>query len=308
MILGSLKAFLLAFALVFSAGAAAAQSAPPNNNSGLVTLEPTTPLVPNAMALEYLRSKGNVLQYIGSSHGLDAYMAEAPNGSIQTFYITPDGQGVLAGLMFDINGRNITMSQVMNLLQTNPDALASVKRLQESNQSNAKSNENLSPEEMFAKAQVVIAAVDKANWFRMGKEAAPVVYIIIDPNCPWCERAIKYLEPYLANGGLQLRVIVVGMLSETSLPKAAAIVSSENPVATLMEYEGRAKAPPPVETISQDNILLVRQNEQFVRDYGLEGTPFFIFRDYQGIPRMIRGMPKNMPDDLMNMLRPSPPK
>ena len=313
MMLRGLRVFSLALLILLSAGTGMAQTSANNGgqnggqNGGLTTLPQTAPLMPNAMALEYLRSKGNVLQFIGAAHGLDAYMAEAPNGSIQTFYISPDGQGILAGLMFDINGRNITMSQVMNLLQSNPDALASVKRLQANNQSAQKPDEQLTPEEMMAKAQIVLAGAEKTNWFRMGKETAPVVYIIIDPNCPWCERALNYVEPFLASGELQLRVIAVGQLSETSLPKAAAIVSSKNPVETLRLYEGRAKAPPPIESITQDDILLVRQNEQFGRDYGLEGTPFFIFRDYQGIPRMIRGLPKNMPEDLMKMLRvPSP--
>lgn len=281
-------------------GVAHAQTAP-------VSPAQMQPLVPNAEALEYLRSKGNVLQFIGTGNGLDAYMAEAPNGSIQTFYIAPDGKGILAGLMFDTLGRNVTMAQVMNLLQTSPDALQSVKRLQENKQKNKKSDEELTPQEMLAKAQVVFSGVEKTNWFRMGREDAPVVYIVIDPNCPWCERAIRYLEPEIAAGTIQLRVIAVGTLTETSMPKAAAIVSAQNPVEALNQYEGRAKAPPAIESVTQDDILLVRQNEQFIRDFELEGTPFFIFRDYQGIPRLIRGLPKNMPDDVMKMIRvPSP--
>lgn len=274
----------------------------PAPNNGLVNVTQSVPALPNAEALEYLRSKGNLLQFIGTTGGLDAYMAEAPNGSIQTFYIAPDGKGILAGLMFDTSGRNITMSQVMHLLQTNPNALASVKKLQEKNAKN-KNQENMTPQQMMAKAQVVIAAIEKTNWFRMGDEKAPIVYMIMDPNCPWCSRAVHYLEPIVAKGDVQLRVIQIGMLNETSLPKAAAIVASTNPVETLRQYEGREKAPPPMESLTQDNILLVRQNEQFVRDYELEGTPFFVFRDYQGVPRLIKGLPKNMPGDLMNLVR-----
>ena len=69
------------------------------------------PLSPDAPALQYLRSRGNVLRFMGRLHGLDAYFAKAANGSIQTFYISPDGNAAIAGLMFNIQGQNITMGR-----------------------------------------------------------------------------------------------------------------------------------------------------------------------------------------------------
>ena len=89
------------------------------------------PINPNAPALQYLRNRGNVLRFMGRLHGLDAYFAEAANGSIQTFYVAPDGTAAIAGLMFNTQGQNITMGQVMSLMQNDPQALAAATRVQE---------------------------------------------------------------------------------------------------------------------------------------------------------------------------------
>ncbi|MEO0393486.1 MAG: thiol:disulfide interchange protein DsbG [Pseudomonadota bacterium] len=261
------------------------------------------PLNPDAPALQYLRARGNQLRFMGRLHGLDAYFAEAASGSIQTFYVTPDGQGAIAGLMFNTQGQNITMGQVMTLLQADPQALQAANRLQEQAQQADEQRAPLSAQQQQAKAEAVLNVVDRTNWFRLGVPDAPIVYMVHDPNCPWCERAMQHLAPLVGQGQLQMRIIPVGMLAETSLHKSAAIISSPNPGEAMQRYEGRAAAPPPAQTVSQDSILLVRQNEQFTRDYELEGTPQFIFRGFDGIPRIIRGMPRNMPDDLMRLVR-----
>ncbi|HCI47795.1 MAG TPA: thiol:disulfide interchange protein DsbG [Rhodospirillaceae bacterium] len=261
------------------------------------------PLSPDAPALQYLRSRGNVLRFMGRLHGLDAYFAKAANGSIQTFYISPDGNAAIAGLMFNIQGQNITMGQVTSLLQSDPAALADANTLLDTSEQANAAKAPLTPQQQQAKAEAVLNVVDRTNWFRLGVEDAPVVYMVHDPNCPWCERAMQYLAPQIAQGQIQLRVIPVGLLADTSLAKAAAIISAPNPGEALQRYEGRAKSPPPAQTVSQDAILLIRQNEQFTRDYELEGTPHFVFRGFDGIPRIIRGMPRNMPGDLIRLVR-----
>lgn len=262
-----------------------------------------SPILPEAPALQYLRSRGNDLKFMGRLHGLDAYFAEAANGSIQTFYVTPDGNAAVAGLMFNVQGQNITMGQVMSLLQSDPEALAAANRLQSDAKTAAEQKQPLTPQQQLAKAEAVLNAIEKTNWFRLGVPEAPIVYMVHDPNCPWCERSLHILAPLIAAGQLQLRIIPIGLLADTSLAKAAAIISSPNPGQALQRYEGRAQSPPPENLVTQDAILLVRQNEQFTRDYELEGTPHFVFRGFNGIPHIIRGMPRNMPDDLMRLVR-----
>ncbi|MBV6632814.1 MAG: thioredoxin fold domain-containing protein [Alphaproteobacteria bacterium] len=292
-------------------------STPPAVTDGSVTVPPAEatagipgvgstaegPINPNAPALQYLRNRGNVLRFMGRLHGLDAYFAEAANGSIQTFYVAPDGTAAIAGLMFNTQGQNITMGQVMSLMQNDPQALAAATRLQNEAQQQDATRAPLSPQQQQAKAEAVLDAVDQTNWFRLGQPEASVVYMIHDPNCPWCERAMGHLAPVIAQGQIQMRIIPVGMLADTSLAKSAAIISSPNPGQAMQRYEGRAASPPPPSTVTQDSILLVRQNEQFTRDYDLEGTPHFIFRGFDGIPRIIRGMPRNMPGDLVRLVR-----
>ena len=51
-------------------------------------------------ALEYLIESGVSLTYLGDAGGIAGYLGESPTGKIQTFYITPDGNHVIAGVLF----------------------------------------------------------------------------------------------------------------------------------------------------------------------------------------------------------------
>lgn len=65
-----------------------------------------------APILSFLRSRQVKLTYLGNDGGVKGYFGESAGGSMQTFYVLPDGNHVLAGVLFSSAGNNITALQV----------------------------------------------------------------------------------------------------------------------------------------------------------------------------------------------------
>ena len=70
-------------------------------------------------ALRRIASNGAQLLDLGVQHGLQTIFAR--NGStFQVFYLTPDGQAAVGGVMWDAAGHNITRGQVAPIAGTIP--------------------------------------------------------------------------------------------------------------------------------------------------------------------------------------------
>jgi Pyruvate/2-oxoglutarate dehydrogenase complex, dihydrolipoamide acyltransferase (E2) component, and related enzymes len=65
-----------------------------------------------APVLSWMQSLGIKLTYLGDEGGLSGYLAEDATGKMQTIYVTPDRQHVVAGLLLKRGGDNITGVQV----------------------------------------------------------------------------------------------------------------------------------------------------------------------------------------------------
>jgi thiol:disulfide interchange protein DsbG len=65
--------------------------------------------------------------------------------------------------------------------------------------------------------------IGPATWVAEGK-GTRVVYTFFDPDCPYCHKLYDALHPLGPKQYLKLRWIPVGMLADTSLDKAAAIL------------------------------------------------------------------------------------
>jgi hypothetical protein len=63
------------------------------------------------------------------------------------------------------------------------------------------------------------------------------VYVFTDPNCPYCNKFWADAQAWVDSGKVQLRHIMVGILTPTSADKAAALLGDKNPAAALNAYE-----------------------------------------------------------------------
>lgn len=105
--------------------------------------------------------------------------------------------------------------------------------------------------------------------------SGPILYTITDPNCPYCLKLWEVLSPFVDAGDIQVRHMIVGILGEDSLRKAAAILEAENSAEILHEYQTARssgveyKLPDP----SQESIDRVLRNNDLMRKAGASGTP-----------------------------------
>lgn len=150
-------------------------------------------------ALQRISSAGARLTDLGTQHGLHAVFAR--NGkTFQVFYITPDGQGAVGGVMWDYVGHNITRQQVSAISGVIPTVtIGSIPPSQKASNSH------------LAEASA-IRTVSQTAYGLTGAANAPRLWMFIDPVCSFSIRAMEQLRPYIAAGKLQVAVIPLTLL------------------------------------------------------------------------------------------------
>ena len=164
---------------------------------------------PLPAALAALQKQGlSIVGTFPSPGGMTAYAAHAGTEPV-ALYLTPDGKHVIAGTLFDATGKNLTAAGLEKVLaQPMTDA--------------------------------VWGRLEKSHRIVDGRADAPrTVYVFTDPNCPYCNKLWADARPWVDAGKLQLRHVMVGILTPTSVGKAAALLGDKNPAAAWICMNGR---------------------------------------------------------------------
>jgi thiol:disulfide interchange protein DsbG len=210
--------------------------------------------------------------------GLKAWAAYSGQHPI-ALYATPDGKYIIAGTMLDAAGNDV-----------NHDVL-----------------EKTVAQSMTSGAW---AQLERSRWVLDGSSKAPrIVYVFTDPNCPFCNKFWGDSRPWVDSGKVQLRHILLGILSPTSAGKAAAILTDSNPSLRLENHErsqmpagakilasGRPSAMgdsalKPLTDIPSAIGVQLAANAQMMQTFGLSGTPGLVWRDAHGKVQMRAGAP-----------------
>ncbi|MGY3582247.1 protein-disulfide isomerase [Bradyrhizobium sp. USDA 4341] len=364
------------FLAAVTVSAAFGQTAAPSEKTSVeTTSEVTNPLANRAQlapVLRFMQAKGVKLTALGAEGGLSAYLGESPNSQTQIFYVTPDGTHVVAGVLFDVEGNNITGVQIGEMqrrfeaaqkqlgkapftagapqtqskqsadeasapkssaalaadakvdakvapsatgsspLQLPVDeATAPVKGTDAKSSKAAADPQEAAPKVPAAKPEqqsaaepakfepavltasaekyvsgldrgAVERALNEAAWFRVGVEEAPAIYMVADPQCPFCHAAWGRLKDMVWAHKLQIRIIMIAGL-KGSLPKAISILSRPQPGTAWFAGEGSTDGidvqPPPAEG-SAEYIAAQKaltKNVVFVRQFGLTRTPTLVY-------------------------------
>lgn len=231
------------------------------------------------LVLKALEAKGvTVVGAFPSAGGLTAWAAYTGQQPI-ALYATPDGKHLIAGTLLDDRGNDVNREALKKAV-TKP------------------------------MADAVWGQVEKSSWIADGSGKAPrIVYVLTDPNCPYCNKLWSDARPWVNAGKVQLRHIMVGILTPTSAGKAAALLTSKNPAAALVDYEqanaaANAKVmaagrPKPLEDHGikpMGKIPAVVQakldaNEQLMQSLQLRATPALVWRDDKGAVQTRTGAP-----------------
>ncbi len=214
-----------------------------------------------------------------SRTGLKAYAALS-DGQPAALYVTSNG-AVIAGTALDGRGQAL-----------DEDALQAALR-------------KPLPESVWQQ-------LEASRWIADGAATAPrIVYVFTDPNCPFCAKLWLDARPWVDSGKVQLRHVLVGILSPTSAGKAAALLASPDPAAALRAYESAhapataaalasgerpkplaGKALQPLAPIPPALAAQLEANAKLMSGLGLQATPGLVWRDAKGVLHKRAGAPQ----------------
>lgn len=194
--------------------------------------------------------------------GLTGYAGIA-NHQPLALYVTADGQRVIVGSMLNAQGEFLHQDTLRQMVSG-------------------------------PMSERIWTQLKHSTWVAEGASDAPrTVYVFSDPNCPFCYRFWKQAQPWLKSGRVELRHVIVGVISKTSDNKAARILTAANPEHMLVKnkklypeggIEPMTKVPAEIKSKLIANLRLMHQ-------LGLRGTPSLVYRDEQGHVQFWRGVP-----------------
>lgn len=273
--------------------------------------------------LKYLIDSGVRLTYLGDAGGLKGYLGESPSGKVQTFYVTPDEKHVVAGVLFRETGTNVTGVQIADMenryraAQRNAEIArgetdVEVTAVPEPAVTNGLSEVSIPEVQSGAAAQQDVSEylsdragdgvrqeLESAAWFQVGVDDAPVVYMVADPNCPYCHRAWQDLRPRVVNREVTVRIILIAGL-QGSEAKALSLLSRDVPSRAWFAGEGSTRmqpvqAPPAAGTDAFKNASrYLDRNMDLFEQLQLTSTPTLFYYDEEGTLYESDGLPRDM--------------
>lgn len=150
-------------------------------------------------------------------------------------------------------------------------------------------------------AEGVLANIAKVTTFAEGTGKRGL-YIFFDPNCPFCHELYKKLRAFVGKDDVQFRWIPLGMLTPSSLPKAAAILQAPDPLKAFYknenDYDFAANGQPgggiePAETIQPKVREELAANLALYNSQKLFGVPVVVWRKADGRADMMIGVPSD---------------
>ena len=243
--------------------------------------------------LETMAKEGAQLRYMGNEAGLDAWMA-IQNGQEQYFYVTPDREYVLLGMLFDKTGKMITLEQVSKLQKEGGEVLDILKA--QTTDPKASVTDNLPKEGEITKSlkspsEQLLADIESSNWKMLGSETAPVIYMFLDPQCPYCHEFMKTLRKDIEGGNLQVRMIPVGFRDETRAQAALLLAVPNAQERWFRHLDGDKDALPVTPGINEQG---VERNMAIMQSWKLNVTPLSIYRAQDGKVKIVQGRAKDL--------------
>ena len=225
-------------------------------------------------AIQKIEAKGaKIVGTFEAPNGLRGYAAQYQNRGM-ALYLTPDGQHVLLGNLYDADGKDLSAEPLQKLVYA-------------------------------PMAKAIWAKMEASNWIADGNKDAPrTVYLFSDPNCPYCNMFWEQARPWVKAGKVQLRHIMVGIIREDSPGKSAALLAAKEPEKALADHEKAGKASPlkPLKEIPPAIQAKLDANQALMDELELSATPAIFYLDDKGELQQQQGAPS--PDKLVKILGP----
>lgn len=153
----------------------------------------------------------------------------------------------------------------------------------------------------------ITARLSRAGWVPVGSTApARVIYVFTDPECPYCNVLWNDLQ-HADLSAVQVRHLVVAVVTPQSRDAAAAILEASDPARALAaherQYRKQAVAPHPMRNSATRETLAV--NASLMDSLGIYATPAIVYDDEDGRVSVFSGVPSAA--QLQKILRPLTP-
>jgi thiol:disulfide interchange protein DsbG len=221
---------------------------------------------------------GNVTP-LPSQHGLDALFVRS-GAQFQVFYITPDKERVIPGVLWDSAGKDLTRDEVANV----PGAIPTV------------TVGDVPGGKTGAESGAAIAAlplVQKASFGTVGAASAPHLWMVIDPQCIYSVRAYQMLHPFVEAGKLQLSIIPISVLDyedNGQSTRSALALLSKPPEQLVSAWQAGSMNDPPSSAAAER----LQANKAIAQAIGLQGTPTLLWRKSDGTEGRTDGLPTSI--------------
>ena len=221
---------------------------------------------PTPLALIPVVAAGfHLVRHFPAVSDLTGWIVAGPSGVQEVLYTTADGKTVIAGILSNERGENLTR-QYAALYEKAPNL------------------DRLWP---------AIHATYQVNEGPRTDSARHQIWVVMDPNCAFCHRLWVELRPY-ERAGLEVHWIPVGILFASSMPRAAAELAGGPKTLYAMESKfdvARERGGAPGITITPQLRRELATNLALAMKAGIQGTPGIFYRGAHGALRLEQGVP-----------------
>jgi hypothetical protein len=249
--------------------------------------------------LQDLRDQGIKMRYLGRDLGYDAWIA-VQDGQEQYFYVTPDQSAFFLGVLFNKNGRAITLDQLQRLKGKNDPIFTDLVNApsQKSDPVKAAAAGALTPPAKDvngkpASSEQLYADVMAAHSFILGKQDAPEISMFIDPLCAHCKDMLQDLKKdYIDAGKIRVRVIPVGAVAPESRGYAADLLAARDAGDRLFRFMGGDIDA--LNPVGKASAAPIDENVNVLLKWKFAATPITVYRAKDGKVKLIQGRAKDL--------------
>ena len=217
--------------------------------------------------VQALQAQGlKVIDSFSAPGGLTGYAASA-NGRPLILYVTADGEHAIIGTMVDKDGENLSAEPVEKLI--------------------------MGPQNK--KAWSLLES--ESAWVADGSDKAKhIVYMFDDPECPYCHRFWQATRSWVDSGQVQIRHVLVGVISAKSPDESAAILAAKDPAKALADHMNSTNSGKPtpldISTVTDKARQQVSKNEDLTSALNVGGTPSIYYPKADDSIGFVGGMPQ----------------
>ncbi len=207
----------------------------------------------------------HLVRHFPAVSGLTGWVARAPGGEESILFTTPDGKTVIAGILSNEQGQNLTR-QYADLYERAPNL------------------DRLWP------------AIQSASSVTEGPDTPDPhhqIWVVMDPNCAYCHQLWIELRPY-EKAGLDVHWIPVGILFHSSTARAAAVLAGGRKTLYAMESRfnvARERGGVPGIKVTPELRHKLAVNLSLAMQAGIQGTPGVFYLGSDGKLRLQQGLP-----------------